>query len=109
MSSNTQSNIRGKLFALWVIVLLTGLALFSFVPSVFEPFLCNEYETIALITQDLPDSSREASGTDLYCVDSEGQARAVGEQVGVPFVLIMVVLPFVILRANRPKQADTEV
>lgn len=106
MSSNTQSNRRGKLFVIWVIVLLTGLALFSFAPGVFEPFLCNEYETITHLTREIEDSSGKSWSTDLYCVDLEGQARPVGEQVGVPFVLIIVVLPFVILRLNRPEQAD---
>jgi len=89
---------------LWIIVLISGIVLFLGFPSVFEPLLCNEYETIGLMTREIEDASGQSWSTDLYCVDLEGQVRAVGEQVGVPFTLIMVILPFVILRGFKPAQ-----
>ena len=100
--------MRQTLFIVWIIVLIAGIVLFLGFPSVFEPILCTEYETIGLMTREIDDASGKSWATDLYCVDLEGQARAVGEQIGVPFTLIMVILPFVILRGFKPSQDEPE-
>ena len=100
--------MRAILIVIWLVVSLTGLALFSFFPKVFEPLLCEADEFIEHQTHEISDASGTSWSTDLYCVNPNGNSRAVGEKVGVPFVLTMVVLPFVVLYFNRGKPKETD-
>lgn len=86
---------RMTLFALWFVILIIGIGVYTFFPNTFEPLLCQEGERIAVITKDIDTSdSRDATGTDLACINTTGDPRFVGESVAIPFALIMTLIAF---------------
>ena len=98
--------MRAIFVIIWIVVLLMGPGLFMFFPKAFEPLLCRADEFIEHQTHEISDASGTSWSTDLYCVNQNSVSRAVGEKVGIPFVVIMFGLMFVFFRFNHSSDGE---
>jgi hypothetical protein len=87
--------VRKLLIAILVFSVIVDIGFFIstfIVPEVYEPYVCNEGETLETRSRETSDGT----STNLYCVDREGVAKDVTVKLLIPFMAIIFGAPFLI-------------
>jgi hypothetical protein len=87
--------VRKLLITILVLSLVVDIGIFIstfIVPEVYEPYVCNEGETLETRSH----STSDGTATNLYCVDREGVAKDVTVKFLIPFMAIIFGAPLLI-------------